>query len=577
MEVTVIFAGADDTFGNLDDETFVAVTNSNGDYLVTGLPAGDFRVSVTDGVAPGFSVVYDENDGLVAPDGVTGVLGLGAAAHLTADFGYVGSGSIGDTVWLDQDNNGTQDAGEDGIELATIDLVWLGPDGVAGGGDDIALQTVTDPGGGYTFGGLPAGTFTVTVDDSTLPGGLRPSFDLDGTPDDTTDVTLAAAENRSDVDFGYRRRPSPSGSSGSSGHDVGDRVWLDLDGDGVQDAGEPGVSGVTVSLTEPGDDGVFGTDDDVVLTQATDGAGGYVFTGVSEGPVRVSLDPPTLSGGLSPSSDVDGGDPAESRFTLDSGRLDIDFAVIGNSSLTGLVWEDADADGVRDPGEKGLAGVIVEVTWVGPGGTAIFTMTTGTDGTWALSGIPAGDYTAAVRLDTVPPGYGPSTPVTVSVSVPTSGSGFASHGVTADASIGSIVWIDSDLDGVPDPDESGLAGAIVELVDESGQVVATTTTDADGSYIFAGVAPGTYTVRVVPSSLPGGVLAVHDRDGVLDFETQVTLPAGTSILDANFGFAVGLLPFTGFGSALAALGLALALAGVATLGTTRRVGRHQRH
>ena len=29
---------------------------------------------------------------------------------------------------------------------------------------------------------------------------------------------------------------------------VGDRVWLDIDGDGVQDVGEPGIANVTLEL-----------------------------------------------------------------------------------------------------------------------------------------------------------------------------------------------------------------------------------------------------------------------------------------------------------------------------------------
>ena len=33
---------------------------------------------------------------------------------------------------------------------------------------------------------------------------------------------------------------------------IGDFVWRDLDGDGAQDAGEPGVAGVTVSISAPG-------------------------------------------------------------------------------------------------------------------------------------------------------------------------------------------------------------------------------------------------------------------------------------------------------------------------------------
>ncbi len=43
---------------------------------------------------------------------------------------------------------------------------------------------------------------------------------------------------------------------------IGDTVWLDVDGDGVQDVGEPGLANVTVDAQE-GDDGTFvaSTDD----------------------------------------------------------------------------------------------------------------------------------------------------------------------------------------------------------------------------------------------------------------------------------------------------------------------------
>ncbi len=72
----------------------------------------------------------------------------------------------------------------------------------------------------------------------TLPSGVTPSFDLDGiaTPN-IASFTLAAGANRTDVDFGYR-------GTGS----VGDRVWNDTNGNGVQDAGETGINGVTVQL-----------------------------------------------------------------------------------------------------------------------------------------------------------------------------------------------------------------------------------------------------------------------------------------------------------------------------------------
>ena len=68
-----------------------------------------------------------------------------------------------------------------------------------------------------------------------------------------------------DVDFGYTGIGS-----------IGDRIWYDLDADGVQDAGEPGLANVTVNLLGAGQDGAFGTADDFALTQVTGANGLYV-------------------------------------------------------------------------------------------------------------------------------------------------------------------------------------------------------------------------------------------------------------------------------------------------------------
>lgn len=68
---------------------------------------------------------------------------------------------------------------------------------------------------------------------------------------------------------------------------IGDRVWDDRNGDGLQDDGEPGVGGVPVALT--------GTDDrgDVVEHRTTsDDQGGYVFDGLRPGDYRVRFTAP---------------------------------------------------------------------------------------------------------------------------------------------------------------------------------------------------------------------------------------------------------------------------------------------
>ncbi|MFN6119389.1 MAG: SdrD B-like domain-containing protein, partial [Actinomycetes bacterium] len=66
------------------------------------------------------------------------------------------------------------------------------------------------------------------------------------------------------------------------------------------------------------------------------------------------------------------------------------------------------------------------------------------------------------------------------------------------ASIGDLVWSDTDVDGVQDPDEPGVPAVAVRLLDVDGLVVATTTTDATGRYRFDQLDPGTYQLEIVP-------------------------------------------------------------------------------
>ena len=70
---------------------------------------------------------------------------------------------------------------------------------------------------------------------------------------------------------------------------LGDRLWYDTDRDGVQDTGETGVAGVTVTLAGAGADGVFGTADDISRTTTTNSTGNYLFSNLSAGQYRVTF------------------------------------------------------------------------------------------------------------------------------------------------------------------------------------------------------------------------------------------------------------------------------------------------
>ncbi len=76
-------------------------------------------------------------------------------------------------------------------------------------------------------------------------------------------------------------------------------------------------------------------------------------------------------------------------------------------------------------------------------------------------------------------------------------------------SIGDFVWNDANTNGVQDAGELGIAGVIVNLLDGSGVLLTSTTTDADGHYRFGGLVAADYIVEFV---LPADTWEFSDAD-----------------------------------------------------------------
>jgi len=74
-------------------------------------------------------------------------------------------------------------------------------------------------------------------------------------------------------------------------------------------------------------------------------------------------------------------------------------------------------------------------------------------------------------------------------------------------SIGDFVWNDLNRDGIQDLGEPGIGGVTVNLEDDTGTVIATTTTGPNGFYQFTGLCAGDYKVVVDESTLPPGFVA----------------------------------------------------------------------
>lgn len=285
----------------------------------------------------------------------------------------------------------------------------------------------------YEFNGLCPGIYTVTVTDAlglplTDKVKVGPSRTVDANvsgnsvvvgsnPLDRDPVTIDGDTVPWDsVDFAIKGQPAA----------LGNFVWHDLNGDGIQDANEPGIDGVTVTLTGAGLDGDFATlgDNTTAMmltgddpsTVATLEHGFYKFAGLVPGKYRVTF--PPVAGFTRTVADVNanGNDAADSDADVFTGTT-------GIYTLTDLQYDDTvDAGYTRDLGRLVLAKALTG----GPAGyTGPFTIAydcndgTAHDGTVSvnagssstISGIPTGtSCVVSETLPTAPLGYTFGTP-----------------------------------------------------------------------------------------------------------------------------------------------------------------------
>ena len=226
----------------------VTTTDENGNYYFGGLQPGTYTVVVTP--PAGLTQTYDAQPPLNNQSTVT-IGGANPLINLDQDFGYRGTGTVGNLVWNDLNANGVVDAGENGIAGVTLDLYWdQNGNGTVDPGEPLVGSTTTNGSGRYLFSGLPVddggGNAQFVVDVTDTAGVLVGYWHSLGTAGlnnnsqiDPYAVTLTpGAPNNLTADFGYYILPGA----------VGNRVWLDdqagtnaTDGNGIQDPGEPGI------------------------------------------------------------------------------------------------------------------------------------------------------------------------------------------------------------------------------------------------------------------------------------------------------------------------------------------------
>ena len=499
-------------------------TDANGNYSFDNLPDGTYSVKVVkDGALTDLEQTED-------PDGAKD----SASEPITLDednptkknvnFGYVPDYFIKGTIYRDGNRSGALDAGEKLYEGVTVNLV--GADGT------VVATTTTDADGTYSFDKLPAGTYTVTVAQDGPIAGLEQTGDPDATKDNSSEPITLNNDNPSttDVNFGYIADNSLSGT-----------VYRDDSRNGDQDGTEPGYSGVTVQLLD--------ASGNVVATTTTDTNGTYSFSKLPDGTYSVKVVKDGELADTEQTEDPDATkDNASEPVTLgeDNPTKDhIDFGYVPDYSIHGLVYRDGDRDETHGVTEKGYANQTVELR--DKDGKVVATTTTDANGAYSFEKLPAGDYTVKVVKDGAltdldqtedPDSTKDSASGVISLGNDHRTETDVNFGYIANNSINGTIYRDGDRDGRKGDTEGRYSGVTVQLLDASGNVVATTTTDKDGKYSFEHLPDGTYSVKVVKDGVLADADQTGDPDNKLDNASQpITLDENNPTKgDVDFGY-----------------------------------------
>ncbi|MGB0861924.1 MAG: CshA/CshB family fibrillar adhesin-related protein [Saprospiraceae bacterium] len=453
-------------------------------------------------------------------------------------------------VWKDENANGRQESGEPLVEGITVSLYdgsgnpvtqTLTINGVT---STVNVTALTDTLGNYCFYGLtPSTNYYVRLENEnnfTLSGALAnlelTTINASGVPDeedsDASEGTLsgspALARPQILVPTGVAGTTIENNDFGFYGFaSVGNYAWYDDDAEGDQDNTESPASGVTMNLYKVG--GFF------VESQITDIDGRYLFTNQIPGeyyivattlPVGKIATNKQITGNKDNDSDFSGTSSIQTdNFSLNSGDNigDIDLGlkdeVINPASICGKTWDDLDEDGVIDGGEPSQPRVSINL--LDTDGFVVSTTISDENGDYCFNNIePSTTYELVFLLPSVNGSSytntgsnmdaNSTTGVSLITYTPTANQNITNVdcGFIGPFSIGNLVWLDLNSNALKEASESAISNVTVSLLNSSGStILATTTTDAYGKYVFTGLTEGSYKVQV---TLPNNMSSTTD-------------------------------------------------------------------
>jgi VCBS repeat-containing protein len=479
--------------GALDGTDLATLTDSDGEYSFLSLDAGDYEVIEVLPLGWDLTPSHDVKQTVSVRGGDV------TTAPDFANFTVL-NGSITGLVWKDLNRDGLRDFNTlTGSFLDPPIAGWqvfidLNRNRLVDSGEPAAL---TNASGQYVFSDLQVGEYEVQ---EILPTG----WEVSPTFNDSYSVRVVSGVNTVAPDF------ANFDSSASAPGSVSGIVWNDLNENGVQEATEPGLGGVTV-YWDQNNDGSLNVGENQIATAEN---GSYTFASVSPG---------TVSIGVLPSSGWNATFPAANSRTVtlrggqDLTGLNFGRAQLRDSSISGVVFADSNKNGMRDAGEHGLAGITVYIDVnnnrlldtsepsLKTSNDEFYTPTDDEAGNYRFTHLAQGNYIVRTIvpdiLNATPPG---EIEHAVSIVSAENRTGINTAAVYRPTEIRGLKFEDINDNHVRDEGEPAIANATIfvdlnrnNLLDEGEP---STVTSTDGSYVFRGLSTGAYVIREMVSS-----------------------------------------------------------------------------
>ena len=225
-----------------------ATTDANGNYAFSNVGPGTY--AVLQEIPSGWIQTFPPDDGFYGGFVVSG------GNYTGLDYGDFQLVTYAGTVYNDVLGNGTFDGSDTGLSGWTVNL--------SDSSGTVIATAISAGDGTYSFSGIGPGSYTIS---EVAPSGWI--ITQPAPPSYSYSETAISGDSPSDLDFGNFKLATFSGN-----------VFNDLNGNGHQDKGDPGLGTWVVDLLD--------ASGNVVAATITNKLGNYSFTGIYPGNFTVA-------------------------------------------------------------------------------------------------------------------------------------------------------------------------------------------------------------------------------------------------------------------------------------------------